>query len=237
MTYPARELINGAYYLSSVVSKGFQSVSGEQSLDGLMLLNELLAVKAVDKKQIPYYKEYVLNPVPGQEKYFVPSLVECQSATFNMGDLRLAMSPMTRVEYFASSRLDKVISLPFTYHVELTTGGSNVYLYFSPQAVYPVKIWGKFGFVQITDINQDLSLIYDLSYLTYLRYQLSAAICEENGVTLPEQVRQKLLTYEALFKDISAHDFTRRSIIPLGSKASDGFNESLMSQRFGVWRV
>ena len=236
MAYSARQLIDRAYYLSSIVSRGFQSVSGEQTMDGLMLLNELLAVKAVDKKQIPYYKEFVLTPVPGQEKYFVPYLVECQSATFNMGDIRLSMSPMSRMEYFATSRLDNITSLPFTYHVELAVGGSNIYLYFSPQAAYPIKIWGKFGLTQITNLDQDLLLTYDLSYLAYLRYQLAYVICQENGIALSEQVRQQLLTYEALFKDISAYDFSRKSINMLGSKTTDGFNESLMTQRFGVWR-
>jgi hypothetical protein len=237
MTYTALQLITRAYYLSSVVSRGFQSVSGDQAQDGLFLLNDLLAVRSIDIGQIPFFQEYSLTPVIGQEKYFIPGLVSEQSSTFLLnGTVRTPMTRMTREEYFAGARVNGISSLPFSYHVERVKNGSDFYMYFSPDQVYPVKIWGKFALTQITNINTDLSLNFERSYLVYLRYLLASAICEENNIDFPEQARQKLLSYEAMFKDISPYDFSRQSIIPLGCDSTDGFNEALKSQRFGAWR-
>ena len=55
MAYTARMLITRAYYLSQIVSRQLQEVSGEQIEDGLFLLNALLQFKSTDLREIPYF--------------------------------------------------------------------------------------------------------------------------------------------------------------------------------------
>ena len=91
MAYTALQLINRAYYLSQIVARDLQVVSGSQVEDGLYLLNALLDVKGSDLRLIPYFQYYPLTAVANQEKYFVPNLLYVDSMTFNIGPVRYSM--------------------------------------------------------------------------------------------------------------------------------------------------
>jgi hypothetical protein len=83
MSYSVNKLITNAFYLSKVRSKDFQTVGGDDIAVGLDLLNEVLSETSINTKMIPYYREYITAAVIGQEKYFIPYLVEPFSLTFN----------------------------------------------------------------------------------------------------------------------------------------------------------
>jgi hypothetical protein len=236
MTYTARELISRAYNLSQIARRPYQTPTLQQINDGLFMLNELLAVKSIDKDDIPYFSEHILTPVVNQEKYFIAKLCEVQSATFNLGDIRISMDKKGRNEYFASSRVDSIVSYPLTYHWERTFGGSDFYVFFKPAGVYPIKIWGKFGFPSIASLDENLGVTYDLGYLVYLRFALAEAICMEYGYPVPDDLKIQLASYEEIFRNISTYDFSRKSIIPLGDKYIDNLTEGLINQRFGPYR-
>jgi hypothetical protein len=171
MAYLASTLITRAYYLSQILARELQTLTGSMEEDGLFLLNESLDEKASDLSLIPYYNEFDINTIQGQEIYFIPNLMEADSVTFNIGEVRFSMNELTRKEYFSTPRVDNLQALPFSYRIERTLGGSNLYLYFVPNQAYVVKIWGKFGLTDVT-LNQDLSLTYDGFYLSYLRHYL-----------------------------------------------------------------
>ncbi len=206
MAYTARKLITNAYYLSGIVSRGLQSVSGEQLTDGLDLLNALLAVKAIHQTLIPYYQEYSLTVVKGQEKYFVPNLIAAETLTFNIGSVRYSMLYTARDRYFGSPRADNVESLMFNWHVERCKDGSNLYVYFKPNVNYPMKIWGKFGLTHVANENVDLETVYDNFYIEYLRYALAEYICAEYNISFQPQSQKKLDEIEAQLKDVSPLD-------------------------------
>lgn len=191
MAVTALELITRSYYLSQVVARELQTVSGAQINDGLYLLNALLDVKASDLHLIPYFQEYTFDTIQGTESYSVPNLVYVDSMTFNIGDVRYSLIEQGRKEYFASPRIDNVESLPYSYRVERELDGAKVYLYFVPAAAYTIKIWGKFGFTNVT-LDTDLSLVYDKFYLEYLRFALAEYICSDYGATFPDLSQQKL---------------------------------------------
>jgi hypothetical protein len=209
MAYTALQLINRAYYLSQVVGREVQTVSGTQVTDGLYLLNALLDVKGSDLRLIPYFQEYIFNSVAGQEEYFVPNLLYVDSMTFNIGTVRYAMADLTRKQYFATARVDNITSLPFSYRVERALGGANVFLYFLPSQAFVMKIWGKFGLSEVT-LETDLSLIYDLYYIEYLRYALAEYICCEWGTTFPDQAKAKYMEIRKKLMDISPPDLSVR---------------------------
>lgn len=207
MAYTVTELINRAYYLSQVVSRELETVSGQQLEDGLVWLNALLSLKSAHSRLIPYYQLYEFNAVAGQEEYFVPNLVQPETLTFNIGPVRYSTQPVSRRPYFGSGRVDNITSLPFDWHFERVLGGSNIYLYFLPDAAYPIKIWGKFGFDNVT-LNQNLELIYDEYYIDYLRYRLALRICSEFGIPLQPQAMDELRELEEAMTDVSPPDLT-----------------------------
>ena len=160
MAYTALQLITRSYYLSQVVSRSLQTVSGEQITDGLYLLNTDLDYKSTDLRLIPYFREYTFPTVQGTEMYYVPDLLFVDSLTFNLQSVRYSLLDTTRREYFAGPRIDGVESLPYEYRIERVLGGSNIYLYFVPNTVYTMKVWGKFALDEVA-LTTDLSLTYD----------------------------------------------------------------------------
>lgn len=210
MPFTARELINRAYYLSGIVSRKFQSVSGDQATDGLGLLNETLAAEGINGELIPYFKEYSLVAVVGQEKYFIPGLVQPETFTFNIGSVRYSMDYKQRHKYFATPRQDNIQSLPYEWHIERTLNGADLYIYFLPNTDYPMKMWGKFKLDEITDICDDLLLVYDRYYLKYLPHKLASDICNEWQIPLPIEVSKELARLEEKLTYVSPIDLSIR---------------------------
>ncbi len=217
MAYLASTLITRSYYLSQVVSRNLQTLTAEQTSDGLYLLNALLDVKASDLQLIPYYNEYDFPTVQGTEMYFIPNLTEVDSVTFNIGTVRFSMNELSRKQYFSTPRVDGLQALPFSYRVERCLNGANIYLYFVPNQDYEVKVWGKFSLTDVT-LNQDLSLTYDGFYIEYLRYALAEYICLEYGQTFPELTQKKYSEIVKKLKSISPADLTinKRSFFTTG---------------------
>lgn len=212
MAYPASELITRAYFLSQVLARDLQNISGSQMDDGLYLLNALLDVKFSDLQLIPYYTNYQLTTVQGTEKYFIPNLAEADTTTFNIGDVRFSMNELTRKEYFSTPRVDNLQALPFSYRYERTLGGCNLYLYFVPNQAYLVNIWGKFALSDVT-LEQNMALTYDLFYIEYLRFALAIYICCEYGQSVPDTIKDKMKEITKKLKSISPSDLsiTKRS--------------------------
>jgi hypothetical protein len=217
MAYPVIELINRAYYLSQVVSRELETVSGQQQADALVWLNALLSLKSAYSRLIPYYNLYEFVAVPGVEVYFVPNLVHPETLTFNIGPVRYSTMPQGRRAYQGSGRVDNITSLPFNWNFERALGGANISLYFVPDANYPVKIWGKFGFTDVT-LTQDLLVLYDEYYIDYLRYRLAMRICSEFGIPMQPQTVDELRELEENMTDISPPDMTLTKISSLQSE-------------------
>lgn len=207
MAYTVTELINRAYNLSQVVSRELETVSGQQIADGLVWLNALLSLKSAYSRPIPYYNEFDLTAVIGQEKYFIANLVQPETLTFNIGPVRYSTMPVTRRPYFGAGRVDNITSLPFSWHFERVLGGSDIYLYFLPSDNFPLKIWGKFGFDNV-NLGQDLLLKFDEYFIDYLRYRLALRICSEYGIPMQPQALEELRELEEAVTDISPPDLT-----------------------------
>lgn len=230
MPHTARELIIDAYYLSGVSSRDLQTVTGSQITDGLTLLNELLAVKGMTGALIPYYKEYQFNAVVGQEKYFIENLIDIETFTFTIDTVRYSTYPEGRREYFGSGRANDIQSLPYSWRMERTLDGTDLYLYFLPDVAYPLTIWGKFGFEEITDLCLDLRTLYDRYYMVYLRYALAEYICEYNGITFKPQAAAKLKQLEEKLTYISPIDLSIRKQSTLQRKTSLNYGDINIGQ-------
>jgi len=227
MAYTVSNLISGAYNLSGIVSRDFESTSGPQLNLGIDSLNDLLGETRSESGLIPYYKEYNLTAVAGQEVYFIPNLVEIDTFVFFIDSVRYSTLGNQRQKYFGSPRAENVLSLPFNWHMERTFvagtlpvggvgSGANLYVYFKPNQAYPMTIWGIFG---LTDalFNDDLSIIYDRFYISYLRYALAERICDDYSYVVPENISSRLDMMKASIKKSSAEmDLTQSTISTVG---------------------
>ena len=211
MAYSALTLITRAWYLSGIVARNLETVSGDQITDGLFLLNVLLDFKASDIRLIPYFTRYAGVFVQSQEMYFIPNLYEIETMTFNIGQVRYPMNETTRDVYFGNGRVDNIASLPFQYHLEREYGGSNVWVYFLPDQNYVFNITGKFALTDVT-LYQDMSLVYDGFYLEYLRYALAQLMCMEYDLAFAPEKLAMLKTYEKKLLDVSPPDLTMKKV-------------------------
>jgi hypothetical protein len=207
MAYTVRKLITNSWYLSGIVSRRFQAVSGSQISNGLDLLNAVITFKTARNRLIPYFTKYDFNTVVGQEIYFVPNLLDLETITFNLQTVvRFPLERKTRKQYLGSYRVNDTESLMGEFHIERVKGGSNIFMYYLPNAIYPVTIYGKFSLSTVT-LDQDLELTMEQFYIDYLRYALAEYICDDQQRLFPPNAAQKLKEYEQTIVDISPIDF------------------------------
>lgn len=217
MAYTVARLITESFQLSGLINPGLQSISGSQIKQGLNLLNAILAVKTVDSRLIPYFKEYTFNAVVGQEEYFIPNLIYIETLTFEYSEVRWSMTPLTRRVYQGAARANNIESLMFNYYVERCKGGANLFMYFLPDQSYPCTIWGKFSLDSVV-LSQDLEATLDTFYIEFLRYSLAEYICHANNVTFQPQNKAKLEEFEETFLDTSAPDLSIKKYSGLTGK-------------------
>lgn len=221
MAFNAAKLISEAYYLSGIVARNNETVSGSQLTDGLSALNSLLSLKSINGRFIPYYQTYEFNTVIGQERYFIANLIEFDALTFNIGDVRFPNNNVKRKRYFGSGRADNINSLPVTRHFERTKGGGYIYLYFKPDQVYPIKLIGKFGLTEV-EADDDLETVYDRFYIDYLTYELARRLCASNAMSLPPQTKEILDEYTQQLRDLMPLDLSMQKNSTLQRRT--GFN-------------
>ncbi len=159
MYYLAQQLITRSWYLSGIVARNLQTPTGDQITDGLFLLNSLLNFKQVETDLIPYWTYIEVPLVGGQEYYFLPNILEIESATFNIDVVRYPMDYTSRRTYFGSSRVDNIQTLPFNWNFNRGQNGGTLSLYFLPQSNYPLKIMAKLFLNDVT-LQQDLTNIF-----------------------------------------------------------------------------
>ncbi len=219
----ANELIANSYYLSDIVSRELETVSGSQQADGLHMLNNLLVEKSATGRKIPYYTHSSFDTIQGQEDYFVPSLIDADAVTFNIDDVRYSMVRLKRKEYFGNSRVDNIESLPGSYYVERKVGGSQIYFYDFPSDVFLVKITGKFSLSQVTG-DQDLSPpLLDDFYLVYLEYALAERISNFYNIEFAPGKMKVLVEQEQNIFSVDPPDLQIKKISLFGSTGYENY--------------
>lgn len=235
MAYTVAQLIANAFYTSGIVSRQFQSVDGYQVEDGLNLLNEVITDKTIERDMLPTYTvQYNFNAVIGQEKYFIPNLTKVDTLVFFLNSIRFAMRENFRDQYFGDSRANDINSLPFNWNQERTFGGTNLFLYFFPDQAYPMQLTGLFSLSQVA-LQDDLSLVFDMFYINYLKYRLTDKICMYFNYVIPPAVKQELLRYEQMISQRSAPlDLHMTKITTLGTFRGDMYGQANLGHGWTV---
>jgi hypothetical protein len=220
MPTTTRQLITKSLYLSGLVARDFQTISGSELRDTHDLLNSILSFKAIDSRKIPYFEERqfptVIVPSP-QEKYFIPGLISVETLTYELNSARIPMRSVERYDYFNTYRIATLPNLPSVYHVEKCIGGANIFLYPLPNSVYIFTMYANFRLMEVT-IDQDLELTFDKFYIEYLRYLLASYVCDFYEISLPIAVQRRLDEYESEMVDTSPVDFTMKKVSTLNQR-------------------
>lgn len=182
MPYLARQLITASWFLSGIVARNLQFPTGDQMNDGLNMLNDLLNFKQIETELVPYYQYITFNAVPGQEYYYLPSISLIEEMTFNLGVVRYPMVYQPRTNYFGSSRVDNIETLPFSWNYDRSLGGGNLALYFIPDQAYPLKMKAKLFFTDVT-IDTDLTDVTSLfgTTVSFTAKQLTTSFTSTMG--------------------------------------------------------
>lgn len=235
MSYTATKLISNAFYISSIVSRDFEVVSGNQINDGLDVLNDLLGDKSIDNGMLPYFKKYDFVVLQGVKEYFIPNLRNMDTYTFFIGTVRYSTSRQSRREFFGNSRPIDVESLPGSWHFEKELGGGRLYLYFVPDQDYPAQIWAQFGLDSVK-LNENLELTYDRFYINYLKYELAVRLCKEYSWKVPPDISKQLDSYcEMIKSESSILDLKTQKISTL---TTNGFiNYAQVNIGRGFWPI
>lgn len=208
MAYTAQKLITQSWYLSGIEARELQSVDGDRVAVGLELLNDLLNFKQGDTSLIPYFKyESTISTVVGQEKYSLANWADIKGLSFNLGTVRYKMTYIDNNQYFSQVRVNNITSLPFTYTFIRENGGIALYLYYLPDQIYTLNIFGKKYLTEVS-LQTDLSLTLDKVYIEYLRYALADYMCQEYGVEMPPRQQKILEQYIHKLKSFSPPDVT-----------------------------
>lgn len=234
MAYLVQELIVRSYYLSGTVSQDFEDVSPSDIQTGLNLLNDHLSLTSVDKDRILYYSKYEFDTIQGQEKYFIPNLVQLETLTYDYTGVRWAPTAYSRAKYFGMMRPNNVNSLPAIQHMELVLGGADIYLYYLPQQAFTFTLYGKFSFPEVI-LTTDLSEVVSRSYIIYLRYALAELICHSKNIQFRDQAKEKLEELSRMVVDISPMDLSLRKISGLTS--AFGPNWGIVNLSHGMFPV
>ena len=202
------ELLNRALVLSGIIARDLEQVTGSEGPDALFWLNLALAEKSIDGVHIPYYGYQSFFTIIGQEVYFLADLITVPDAvTFNIGTVRYSMQRDNRMYYFGSARVDDIESLPVHYYSEKVDGGTNFNLYFIPNAVYEVKVKGKYALANVTT-DTELDGIVDKYYQLFLMFELAEYMCLWYKITLPPKTQDKLDSLRYKIADLNQMDLT-----------------------------
>lgn len=259
MAYTAQELITRSWFLSGIVARNLQVPTGDQISDGLQMLNDLLNFKQIETDLIPYWQYITFNAVPQQEYYFLPFVAEIETSTFNLGVVRYPMVVTSRTNYFGSSRVDNIYTLPFSWNYDRAVGGGTFATYFIPDQPYPMKMKVKIFLVDVT-LQTDLQNVtesfvntfnvpnyttysflnnsiqgYDTSYIEYLRYTLARYMCSEYGVLFNPQSEKIFQSYQRKLMYMSPPDLSNKKLSILYADSNPGYNWGDANLGFG-WR-
>lgn len=248
MTYTAQVLVTRSWFLSGIIARNLQTPTADQINDGLQMLNDLLNFKQIETDLIPYWQYITFTPTPTQEFYYLPNVAAVESATFNIDVVRYPMVGTSRTNYYGSSRVDNISTLPFSWNFNRSVGGGNFGMYFKPDQPYPVKLMAKIFLVDVT-LQTDLTNVtetftnpdnipnftpytfinsslqgYDTAYIEYLRYALANMMCSEYGVMFNPESAAILKAYARKLMYESPPDLSNKKTSVLTSDRVSGYN-------------
>ncbi len=214
------ELINWAWNLSGIKGRQFETVTGQESSDGLTLLNDILAGRNSDGRYISYYERFDISAVIGQEDYWVDNLVEVDTATVTLDEVRYPLMYVDRNTYWGEGRVNNITALPYSYYSERQINsdtnipGTRLWFYWLPaQSDYTFQVVGRFSLQKLT-LSTVISNHLEGYYIDYLKYKLAKRMCDFYDYEFGQSRMQELTNLEMQVNDINPIDTRVKKITP-----------------------
>lgn len=193
MSFNTLELIGKAYNAARVNVQSFSKLTPEQTKNGIFLLNALLSQKTVDPSMLLYWKKLDGVFEAAEKEYFLENLISIQTLTYYMSDGTVRMPTLAQdmTVFNGAGRAENIETLPFTYWLNQSLGGSTLYVYPAPDQDYAYTIWGQFQLSNVT-LFEDLSLVFPMYYILHLILELAYMICTFGAYSVPEELMLQL---------------------------------------------
>lgn len=219
------QIVANAWYLSGIVSRDLETISGSQSQDGLQMLNFILDEKNMNGRFIPFYTSYTFPGVVGQEAYQIDGLVELETMVVNIGDVRYPMQKTLRRFYKGAGRVDGLQSLPYNYFATRNLDGTLIEVYFEPAQTNMIfTITGRFMLNNVT-LTTTISDTLPSYYLNYLQYKLARRLCDWYSYELSDQKMQTLFELEKLVDNVNPQDLTLQIVTCFPDKSPTNWGD------------
>ncbi len=211
MSYTVRKLITEAYYASGIRSREFQTIEGALISEGLSLLNDFLAVTSANQSKKPYIQTKTFNCIANQEKYKIDGLIYPETISFYIDtNLRMPVNIAGRKEYFGTTKVTDLNTIPYNCTIERVLNGSEVYFYPLPDKAYKIEITGFFSLELIDNLSLDLTTIYDMYYIVFLKHNLIKTICMSEAIQTPLETTEYIAQLDNVVSKIATIDLRKK---------------------------
>lgn len=233
MAYPIRQLIIEAYYLSGLVSRETETVSGEELEEGRHYLNIILSNNTINGERIIYSQSTKGTLNISSNTIYVPKLFCVQTITLYNGNIRYPLTRLDRDQFYGTSSIHALESIPVYYHEELSilpldltenqpTEGMRINVYPCANTNYEYVIHGKFGFDEIKpeNLSDDALKLWAYYYINYLTLSLAKRLNATTDIAFPVATQELLKSVEQELCSKNTKDYSMKIMNPFG------FNES-----------
>lgn len=236
MAITAQEVAADALYESGIVARDMETPSASQIKDAIKQINYILSQEATNLGLNPYYDTYHFTAVIGEEKNFIPNLIQPETVTYTQAsnNIRYPMEWLPRDKYFGSGRLNNIETYPTMWFSEPGFGGATLYVYPLPNVAYNFEIHAKFRLQMVTQF-QDLSLTLEKEFIDYITHRCAQRMCAIQGFPLPDNIKALITESESYLKSLMAPpDYSLKRHSTLG-RSRRGIPNPALSQMFDGW--
>lgn len=205
--YTVRQLVSESYYLTNIVARDNEVVSGTQSALGLLLLNTIIDFSRTDKQIIPFWENKSYSTATGVSKYYIKNLSSIENITYLNGSEIIPLRMLNSSEYYDSTLSTNNTGDTGAYYAERLSGGTNIILVNTPASDSTMYIHGKFACIEL-EFTSNLLDYFELGYIEYLTYKLADSICIRNNIETPVNILKSISDYRAIISSSSVANLT-----------------------------
>ena len=136
-----------------------------------------MAERNSDGRYISYYDRTEIPAVIGQENYWVDNLVEVDTVTVTLDEVRYPMNYVDRNKYWGEGRVNNITALPYSFYSERQINadtnipGTMLWFYWLPaQSDYTFEVVGRSS-LEVLALSSVISNYLESYYISNLKYK------------------------------------------------------------------
>lgn len=216
-TYTTNQLVRDAYALIAVIDEN-DTLSANQLMAGISIVNQILSADEQAGTQCPYFKTISFNFIPNQTRYefsLEPSADIVTSPLSLVADAQLLLEASTRVpieprnhdQFKNTMKFEQSIGQPQQYLFTRQINKSFIEFWPAPNSNWKCEVYAKqmFSFIEP---NSDLPSIPSY-YYRYLTYSLAKTLAGKYNDAMWTPINESILNeMKTLVKSTSDSDYS-----------------------------